>query len=264
MNSGAINLAQPVSSSPLNRGLVGWWLALPQRMGGGRFLDLCQPGNHGTLNGGLTWQSAAGRPGGFGSLKWSANTDYVPLPNMDVGKSAEDFTLAAWFVTPGTSSDIILDNYQGGANEISLYAQSGVIKCYYGGTLTGVLTVTANIWNHAALVRTGTTLQLFLNGVGDSSVVSGSGNWSSAGFTLGNFYNGTAGTSAMAGSIDDARIYRRSLSASEITALYNDSRTGYQQTLNRLPRRSYAVAGGGGGGAIGPQFGVSGSMFCAA
>lgn len=242
MNQGAINLGNPVSSSPLNRGLVGWWLALPQRMGGGLFCDLLGK-NHGTITG-AGWSSAAGRMGGFGSLKWSANTNLVALPNTNVAAAGEDFTLASWFNTPGSNLDIILNNYQGGRTELNFYTQSGVVKCYYGATLTGALTVTANVWNHAALVRTGTTLQLFLNGVPDSSVASGSGNWSTTGFTLGNWYNGSAGTSAMAGSIDDARIYRRALSADEIIALYNDSRTGYPQTLNRLPRRSYAVAGG--------------------
>lgn len=237
MRSGAINLGNPVSSSPLNRGLVGWWLALPQRMGGLRFLDLCQPGNHGTLTNGPTWSSAAGRPGGFGSLSFDGINDYVTIPAISLTNT---HTVSAWVRLDAAGSyPMILTSAAG--PDLRFFVANRYPM--YGANTVYAVAATLGEWNHYLATSNGTNTALYLNGTSvATSVVDGTTR--SGTINIGRRSDGFY----LTGGIDDVRLWDRTLSADEARAAYNDSRTGYPQTLNRLPMRVYGTAGGGGGG----------------
>jgi hypothetical protein len=83
---------------------------------------------------------------------------------------------------------------------------------------TPSLTVSINTWYHVVAVINNSALTLYVNG---ASVASAVGTVAQSGFMMGN--NGTNGVQAFAGYIDDFRIYNRILSATEITALYNQT-----------------------------------------
>lgn len=229
--SRTINYGQPINlQSPLNRGLVGWWLALPQRMGGGRLLDLCKPGNHGTLTNGPTWQSASGRPGGFGSLLLDATNDYVSLTSQSLGTV---HSVAAWVnitTTGGIFNGATYVEYMlyTDATNITYYVSGGYAGAAAHGGLTG--------WHHIATTRNGTAVEVFKNGVslGTPTLL----NNAAATLTgLGNTAGG--GGTKFGGNIDDLRVATRVWSADEIRQIYNDSRTGYPQTLCFLSTKTY-------------------------
>src|SRR5688572_2591053 len=94
-------------ASPLNRGLVSWYMVLPNRIGGGgnTLRDLCRR-NHGTLTNGPTW-SGSRAPGAFGSISLDGSNDYINLGtgNRFFGSSLTNpFTIVCWIRTTIASS----------------------------------------------------------------------------------------------------------------------------------------------------------------
>lgn len=244
-----IDYRNPVSNSPLNRGLVSWWLALPQRMGGGRIIDLCSKGNHATLTNGPTWRSAAGRNGGFGSLNFVGGSSQYAPTTLSVA-SLTNFTLSAWVRRTATNDLVYIASdtgtISGNLVQVGFYSDG---LCYY--TADGnFLTISSNVstWLHFAYCFNGSLgtdalrNAFYINGVSQSP--SGTSPATSTSASAGNLVIGrrTASPVYTNGNIDDVRFMTRTLSADEVVQLYNDSRTGYQQTLNRLPMRVYGTA----------------------
>lgn len=93
-------------------------------------------------------------------------------------------------------------------------------------TSNTVLTVDGSRWYHIVAVYTGTTMSLYIDGVLDVGPVS-SGSVDSinqdAGTTRIGGRNYTGYTDTFPGAIDEARIYNRALTSSEITNLYNNT-----------------------------------------
>jgi hypothetical protein len=246
-----LNYGQPVNwQSPLNRGLVSWWLVLPQRMGGLRLQDLCRT-YHGTLTNGPTWNGARGRPGGWGAIKF----DNTSGQKVNIGTVTDldltaDFTVSCWFYSANTSTDGLFGNAQDTVTQNFYVASfSGTIFVVWGGTtISNTVTNSANTWTHLAVTRKGSSgswdWAIYKNGISAAS-----GN--SAVNPSGGSYNTSLGfvftDNPLNGLIDDVRVYKRALSAGEIRALYDDSRTSYPTTLNYInPFVPFQSAGGGG------------------
>lgn len=252
-----IDYGQPVDvSAPLNRGLVSWWLALPQRIGGLKFWDLCNR-NHGTLTNGPTWGGAIGRPGGWGAISFDGSNDYVtagsgsslipPLCTVAMWVRPSVTTRIDWFSQwnfVGNRRFIVLQGVT--TDKFQVYASSDGSTLQNSGAST--TSATASTWTHVAGVVDGTNVYVYVNGVSENSSAGPASLYASySGATyIGASQEGNYAT----GSCDDVRLFSRALSASEVFALYNASRTGYQNELNW--RRRYTVFDVGGGAA--PSF----------
>lgn len=237
--------------APLNRGLVSWWMVLPNRVGGGgnTFRDLCGR-NHGTLTNGPTW-SGSRQTGGYGSLNFASTARVA----ASVPGAFTSFTVSAWFrwqawqtssvvIEVGTRPNLRIERT--GSNLHALVLDNGTYQFPHTGTA-----VDDGRWHHIAAVWIdSTSLTVYLDGVQKSQdtsvgtqVVS-----SPLSVTLGNS-SGGGSTSNWNGDIDDVRIYpSRALSAAEIAALYQASRLGYPNELNWIQRPAFATEQGGGGG----------------
>jgi hypothetical protein len=88
-----IDLGNPVERAhPMNRGLVGWWLPLPNTVGGTRLWEIMHPGTDtGTLTSGAGWAPGTN---GFQAVAFDGTDDYVSVSDNT------DFDLAG--VTTGT------------------------------------------------------------------------------------------------------------------------------------------------------------------
>ena len=217
--------------SYLSDGLVGYWKmdesATPSTDSSGN-------GINGTWNGNTS--QAIGK---FGSAtSFDGTDDYVNMGDQTLYdfSDGQDFTVSAWFYLDSYTSDraIISNKSSQGVNVGWLLTFDDPIDrlafAVADGTdefdvYTGA--ITTNQWLHVIAVfddddTTYTTI--YINGVDSKSSTSGTlsliGNVNPSTVTLqvGGQYNGS---NDYHGEIDDARIYSRALSPSEVSALYN-------------------------------------------
>ncbi len=89
---------------------------------------------------------------------------------------------------------------------------------YFLTTPTG--SVTANTWNYVTATYDGSQLKVYINGALSGTPVSATGTMTDNGVNL-RVGRRQDTASPFSGMIDEVRVYNRSLSASEITSLYN-------------------------------------------
>ncbi len=239
-----LNYGQPVNqSAPLNRGLSLWLLAQPQRIGGIRFLDLC--GNyHGAFTNGPTWSGSLGRPGGRASLLFVRSAShYLNFGAIDCNV---EFSWAAWIYLNSTGlAQNIFGNFNSGGSNVDYSIRMETDNKFShiqggSGFMKSTSTLSGSTWYHLGVVRSGAagawTILHYINGVQDRST----GTAFNPDATATNTSLGRTGDfngNYLDGYVDDVRFYHgRALTASDFAALYNASRTGYQQELNWLRR----------------------------
>ncbi|MCI0553751.1 MAG: T9SS type A sorting domain-containing protein [Anaerolineae bacterium] len=208
-------------------GMTGWWP-------GEDNANDTQSGNHGTLQNGATFA-----PGLVGqAFIFDGVNNYVSLPPNSV---TGDFTVEFWeksssnalyrvalsfaaSASPATSN-LIFD-----FNDPDWPGGTGLWVYWNGGgehriTTGSIGSFTNGIWHHIALTRSGTNMTLYVNGVSVGSTVyvpaidlsNFNINHIGAGPSPGNFWDGL---------IDEATIYNRALTASEIQSIYNAGSAG--------------------------------------
>lgn len=234
------------TGDPLNRGLVLWWLVLPNpRNTGSRFRDLTGK-NHGTLINGPTWQGLRGRKGGFGSLLFDGSNDIVEGSYVyDIGTT---WTASCWYKrsntsrsSPGNDFLIVVENgFYLMVGDTSAGPLANKIGCYgpVNLALTGTASVTNTDWHHAVVTRNGSSYVLYFDGRQDATGTLTEANGTLSVPKFGGFSSSPT-FGYYAGQVDDVRLYNRALSASEVRRLYDDSRMGYPSTLRRINPVTY-------------------------
>ena len=113
---------------------------------------------------------------GAGSLYFNGSNQYLAM-NQTANLGLGNFTIEGWFnASSVTSSSIILDAYNtGSTNSWQLYLTTSAHLAWYnaavpGTTITGTTTLKAGAWYHFAVVRSGTTITTYINGVQDGTV----------------------------------------------------------------------------------------------
>lgn len=251
-----INLQNPINyNNPLNRGLQGWWLNVPQWRGGTFLRDLCRRFDGTLLNFSPSeWIGPRGRPGGFGALDFDGvnnSVDIINSPGSILDNATNSFSICFWFA--GTAAG------GGNANGLiykretrvtspgySLTLASGAVRCVISDGVGGNATLTVSgggnndgVWHYAQfIVERGVSCRIWTDGrlrqTSSSLFTSSIGN--STRLSIGNStINGAANLHPYTGQIDDVRIYGRALSIGEIIELYKESRQGYPNALNRSP-----------------------------
>lgn len=259
----SLNLGSPVNwADPLNRGLVAWWLALPNYKGL-QWRNLTSSGlYHGTLTNGPVWQGSKGRPGGFGSLKFDATDDLVDCGQAIGNGVTTNFTTGAW-IRPSSlaSQQNVVQRRASGPGWAFDLLTSGVMRF----TVVGVAnydttaTVPTNSWTRVDAVYTSGAGLIYINGVQALSVAMGSiTNTTGESYVIGKRqYSGTSDR-VFNGNIDDVSFFNRALSASDIYQRYAASKAGYPTQLN-WNRRAYGYVAALGGTVFNPLTGRGGA-----
>ncbi len=247
----------PYRSHARYRDCIGHWL-MGER-GGNSVRDISGRGNTGTLTSMdpvTDWIF-----GQFGpALDFDGSDEYVDCGNpslLDFG--TENWTLSIWIKTGDTSGRVAIGKGGDGTNGIRYYLGIGTggtgkvsLVCDDNITKETALssdTANDNEWHHIAGQREGTVTRVFLDGLQNgpnNSVNAGydlSGT-SQRGFKIGAGRNESTGILAKAfiGSLDDARIYHRALSPSEIWSLYEYPLVEFAP--RRIQGKAAAAAGG--------------------
>lgn len=229
----------------LNRGLVSWWLPHPTGgtgFGSLKWQDLCRR-NSGTLTNGPTWTAG---PNGFGAVELDGSNDYVLGSRAVSFANTQPHTLSArvrcstltfpltwgWIVGAGDSST--------GGTAMVLRSSTGVLEFFYQGgnfVASSGVSVSEGVWAHVACVWDTAGVSYYKDGVFDSidtiattwsaaTAATRLGDWQGSGFVL-------------PAALTDARIFERALSASEVAALYDQSRKGHPDTLQWVSTKRF-------------------------
>lgn len=248
----SINISDAVNhAASLNRGLVSWYLTLPDQQRGNVFRDLMMR-NHGILTGAPTWSGMA-HAGGHESLALvGASSQYVPLLSSTQAAALTTGTIACWARMSGTTAsypsiigcglgnaadkDGVIIAQTPIADNSKVYAQvrndSGTFGTY---AATAANTGTDGLWHHFTLTYTLTALEFYMDGKSLGTDSGASGAFSPQELEIGRrnddsyFY--------WTGNINDVRIYNRYLTTSEVQSLYRASSQGYPGELNWRRRR---------------------------
>jgi hypothetical protein len=236
-----VDLSNPVNwVHPLNRGLVGWWLALPQWAGGTKWYDL-----RGKNDGALTnmpasnWTGPRERPGGFGSLDFNGSTNYVNLGSPAIFQITGEMTLSAWIRADVVQSSAVISKMAGNRAWQLGFSSSNLQFAIAPSptTLLSVPTVdtySANVWIYVVGVyRPSTALDIYVNGVLNNSNTTGIPASQYEGINNVHIGSRPALDSFFNGLIDDVRIYTRALSTADVAAYYELSRKSFSNLLTR-------------------------------
>jgi len=186
--------------------------------------DLTNFNNDGTLTNGVTYDISGG-----GSWSFDGTNDYINIPRAGLVYGAGPKTLMAWAkLTVNTGGIQIIAGYGAASNSSAFFIGVNTLTPLIGGFQNDILsgTVSLNTWFNLCNVYDGTTAYLYLNG---SLLSSSAKSWNTVLSTT----DGIIGTqiSNIAqywnGNISDVRLYNRALSASEILAYYNNTKSRY-------------------------------------
>jgi hypothetical protein len=158
-----------------------------------------------TANGNAQISTAQSKFGGASAL-FDGNGDYLSIPSSsDFGFGSGDFTIEMWlYHVSGTNSQQIIGqrttNVNGG---VYLFLNSGSIHLYLGDNSNWFvndlnMTFTSSVWWHLAIVRNGTNVTMYKDGVSGATVGSITGSLPSTyplylgleAFQNGLYYNG--------------------------------------------------------------------------
>lgn len=218
---GNSNVGVNSSTINLDAGLVGRWKF------DGNAKDATPNSNNCTATGSVTAatdrQGQSNKAYSFnGSSYYTCGT--TNLPAIDAPQSA-----SAWFNTSSVGSFmnlVVLNRSNNAANQLVLNSSGHVAMTRWSGgvSVAGTASISNGDWHLATYTFDGTTAKVYLDGQLDNSATPTLQTGAPT-----NLYMGTyGGGEYFNGSMDDARVYNRSLSADEVQALYDQYDAGLQ------------------------------------
>lgn len=252
------------TSASLNEYKIGWWLGLPATAGGKYLYNLYEL-NHGTLTGfsdNLSGWWGSTKPNGYVSLKFNGNGDYISVSDASKFQfSTNNFTVSCWFLletlnNPNSNGrQTVVSRYESASSKgfsididttgaiIFRVAESAILSGEYASSGS---TIAINTWYHCLVVRQGVASYVYLNGklvasgtaASTLSVSSGSQN-----LLFGDLVTNGGAHQYLKGQIDDICIYNTALTTYLGQRVYNESRTDYPTTLNKIQiNRAFPIA----------------------
>ena len=157
--------------------------------------------------------------------------DYIEVASFAIIATRSSFTIAAWFKTSSSASQVIygesedkgvedfvlLEKHGGGSVRLDLRFDDN--STFDLGAST---TLEDGNWHHVAATRDGDNYKIYVDGREENSDNVSGTSFSIDHALIGSGWSESAPTDHMEGAIDDVRLYDRALSAEEIAALFNE------------------------------------------
>ncbi len=153
-------------------------------------------------------------------VKLDGVNDWINIPDLTL---ANDFTVESWVkLAPGIDNKDALFGQEGSGSDINFYASK--VRIFAGGDkITANTAILPDTWTHVAITRSGTQLELYINGVLDAT-----GNWNGI-LSLKAIGRGNRGY--LKGELDEVRVWNIARTGIEINASYN---TDIEPTISGL------------------------------
>ena len=168
-----------------------------------------------------TW--VAGRTGSNSALAYDGNDDEVRIASPSGLSPLSSVTLAAWIRhDPAGNWRSIIDRRDSGNDGYDIYVRpnSRLFMRANNATLTGNAIVADGQWHHVVGVYDGSEIQLYVDGQLDAAGAANAGTLDvTAPLFLGRHWQNTQ--NAFAGTLDEATVHGRALSAVEVLDLFN-------------------------------------------
>lgn len=247
----SIDLGSPVSTHPLNRGLIAWLTGVPGRQCGNVFHDISGRGYNGVLTSGPLWRP---EPSGRMGLIGDGTNDYVSMArNPTDGLTQGTFEAVAWTNTLNFATHRIFDSLvdaNGYGVRMTMDGSSASAdweftwKVAFGDEAiitAGAGVTVANVWQHfVGTCRSDGAVRLYVNGRVQADTGSVSGGALTAA-TLSVMKATTAGD-YLAGRLGGLSFWNRGVEDSEAWLLYREWRQGYPNRLRRRSSKRYFIA----------------------
>ena len=228
---------------PAPAGLVSWW------RGEGNALDSADS-NNGTVQGGTTF--APGEVGQAFSFNPSNGTVIVPdAPSL---RLTNELTIETWINNSGTNSDRAIVSKIGGAggnNGYQMYMRGDKLMAQFNSlglpwpafVIESPVSLATGVWYHVAWTYDQSAMKLYVNGLPVATNVVGAHPIAATRSTL-RLSGDDNNHVYFDGLIDEASLYNRALSASEIAGIYNAGSAGKcgLAPAVRVPPASQTVA----------------------
>ncbi|MEV6599916.1 LamG domain-containing protein [Actinoplanes sp. NPDC051346] len=178
-------------------------------------------------------------PGHYGNaLHLDGTNDYALTSGMSIDTN-KDYSVAAWLYLTDASIDRHAVAAEGNLQTAFAIQANATTRTWrvrfasddsptaVGGGLQGTSTVQTGQWTHVAFVRSGSTGQLYVNGVKeDDRALSAS--WdANARLSIGRQLNNGTVQGLWKGAVDEVRLYQRPLAAVQVTRIYKDKDIQY-------------------------------------
>ncbi len=251
-----VDLGNPVEwGHPLNRDLAGWWLPLPNVVGGFRVFDITGRGSHFPFDNTARWRGTQNAPPGFqtfGSVtaaSWTlTGTGFGSLSQFN---PTTGITVAGWSrILTDDDRAVMSKPTTGSTLQFSLVPRSsGRAEFNVNTTGSGAQSATSGNgfwatfqWNHfCGTWDAANGAQVYVNGIlRATTAATGTLLTGSADPYIGS--NPSTGNQ-MQGQIADLRLYaNRRLKPDEVWALYEESGRGYPTALRRYTPAVWSFA----------------------
>lgn len=204
-----VRQASAAASDSTTNGLIAWWKF--EEGSGDTTTDSSGNSKTGYLTNSPAW--TAGHVGSYALTFYGTNQ--VGFGTTDVGTT---HSLSCWLNLSARNDETIVSHIA--YNNGGYLGYIDATKFWYAGNgqLVSVTTGTlpSATWFHLAVVRSGTSVSFYTNGVQCATTQTLGANDATTVSTIG---ANTAAASGLNGAIDDVRLYNRALTGAEITTL---------------------------------------------
>jgi hypothetical protein len=208
------------TTSTAENNLVSYW---PMSEPSGAVAQDTKGGNNGTVTG------TAIEEGYNGFARRNGGAGYITIndaANLDL---TGDFTAMAWVSRNGGTNGYILSKFgsPGGGGYALLHGNNGEVYCrtdngtnYTDSYTAGGKVTNATSWTHVAIVRTGSSCRVFINGTDQTTTANTHATVAANALPLKIFVD-TANATPFIGKVDEVRLFNAALSAADIQKYMN-------------------------------------------
>lgn len=187
----------------------------------------------GTAKGGAT--TAAGKICNAGTFNGSSN--YAQVPDNTLLRLTGSYTIAAWVKTSVVSTNTIVSK-NGSGSPWSGYeyaagssTSAGKQTAWLGSgswLISNGTAVSNGSWHHLAVTVSGTSLQFYLDGVANGTVVttSGASSYATSALYIGLNSDYTLGSRYFNGQMDELKFWNTALTVAQVQASYTNEASG--------------------------------------